>query len=159
REQKEEAIRRAVELTPKIKEALGRSWLEASFTQRPERGMEIIAAIGSATAQGMQTHSFDTDYRTKSIELQKLAVEALIRTAPQRGKEWASSLALLAECWLKEAEFSQQFDFSTSLGPRMQFDPFGNIYYSNYDQMSPQMMMQRQGNMPRALLTTDVVKN
>jgi len=159
REQKDEAIRRAVELTPKIKEELGRSWLEASFTQRPERGMEIIAAIGSATAQGMQTHAFDTDYRTKSIELQKLAVDALLRTSPQRGKEWGNSLALLADCWLKEAEFSHKFDFSTSLGPRMQYDPFGNIYYSNYDQMSPEMMMQRQGNMPRALLTRDVVKN
>ena len=55
REQKDEAIRRAVELTPKIKEELGRSWLEASFTQRPDRGMEIIAAIGSATAGGMQS--------------------------------------------------------------------------------------------------------
>ena len=41
----------------------------------------------------------------------------------------------------------------------MQYDPFGNIYYSNYDPMSPEMMMQRQGNMPRALLTGDVVKN
>ena len=145
REQKDEAIRRAVELTPKIKEELGRSWLEASFTQRPERGMEIIAAIGAATAQGLQTHAFDPDFRTKSLELQKLAVDALLRTAPQRGKEWASSLALLAEGWLKEAEFSHKFDFSTSLGPRMQYDPFGNIYYSNYDQMSPEMMMQRQG--------------
>ena len=159
REQKDEAIRRAVELTPKIKEELGRSWLEASFTQRPERGMEIIAAIGSATAEGLRTHAFDTDYRTKSIELQKLAVDALLRTAPERGKQWASSLALLAECWLKEAEYSHKFDFSTSLGPSMQYDPFGNIYYSNYDQMSPEMMMQRQGNMPRALLTRDVVKN
>jgi hypothetical protein len=159
REQKDEAIRRAVELTPKIKEELGRAWLEASFTQRPDRGMEIIAAIGAAAAQGLQTHPFDSDYRTKSIELQKMAVDALLRTAPQRGKEWASSLGLLAEGWLKEAEFSHKFDYSTSLGPRMQFDPFGNMYYSNYDQMSPEMMMQRQGNMPRALLTGDVVKN
>jgi hypothetical protein len=159
RDQKDEAVRRAVELTPKIKEELGRAWLEASFTQRADRGMEIIAAIGGATAAGLQTHAFDPDYRTKSLELQKLAVDALLRTAPQRAKEWRPSLALLAEGWLKEAEFSHKFDMSTSLGPRMQFDPFGNIYYSNWDQMSPEMMMQRQGNMPRALLTGDVVKN
>jgi hypothetical protein len=158
REQQDEAVRRAVELAPKVKEELGRTWLEASFTERPDRGMEIIAAIGAATAGGMQTHPFDADYRTKSIELQKMAVDALLRTAPARGKEWAPSLALLAEGWLKEAEFSHKFDFSTSLGPRMQFDPYGNIYYSNWD-MSPQLMMQRQGNMPRALLTGDVVKN
>ncbi|MFO0889386.1 MAG: hypothetical protein U0790_09635 [Isosphaeraceae bacterium] len=159
REQKDEAIRRAVELTPKIKEELGRAWLESSFAQRPERGMEIIAAIGAATSQGLQTHPFDTDFRTKSIELQKLAVDCLLRTAPGRGKEWGPSLGLLAEAWLKEAEFSHKFDFSTSLGPRMQYDPFGNIYYSNYDMMSPEMMMQRQGNMPKALLTGDVLKN
>lgn len=159
REQEDEAVRRAVELTPKIKEELGRAWLEASFAKRPERGMEIIAAIGAAAATGFQTHAFDPDYRTKSLELQKLAVDALLRAAPQRGKEWAQSLALLADAWLKEAEFSHKFDFSTSLGPRMQYDPFGNIYYSNYDPMSPEMMMQRQGNMPRALLTGDVVKH
>ena len=53
RAQKDEAIRRAVELTPKIREALGRTWLEESFTQRPERGMEIIAAIGADIAAGL----------------------------------------------------------------------------------------------------------
>ncbi len=158
-DQKDEAIRRAVELSTKVKEELGRSWLEASFSQRPDRGMEILAAIGAATAQGPMTHPHDTDHRTRSIELQKLAVETLLRSAPLRGKEWASSLTLLAECWLKEAEFSHKFDFSTSLGPRMQYDSFGNIYYSSYDMMSPEMMMQRQGNMPRALLTGDVVKS
>ena len=158
REQKDEAIRRAVELTPKIKEELGRTWLEASFTKRPERGMEIIAAIGASASQGLQTHPFDQDFRLKSIELQKMAVDALLRTAPERGKDWARSLALLAEAWLKEAEYSQRFDFSSSLGPEMQFDPFGNIYYSRYN-MSPEMMMQRQGNMPRALVTGEVLKN
>ena len=122
REQKDEAIRRAVELTPKIKEELGRAWLEASFTQRPERGMEIVAAIGGAVSQGLQTHPFDADFRQKSIDLQKMAVDALLRTAPQRGKEWSSSLALMAEGWLKEAEYAHKFDFSTSLGPRMQYD-------------------------------------
>jgi hypothetical protein len=159
REQKDEAIRRAVELTPRIKEELGRNWLEASFTRRPERGMEIIAAIGGAVSQGLQTHPFDPDFRQKSIELQKMAVDALLRTAPRRGKDWAGSLALMAEGWLKEAEYSHRFDFSTSLGPRMQYDNFGNMYYSNWDPMSPEMMMQRQGNMPRALITGEVLKN
>ena len=89
RAQKDEAIRRAVELTPKIREELGRTWLEESFTQRPERGMEIIAAIGSASSQGLQNHAFDGDFRLKSLELQKLAVEALLQKAPRLGKDWA----------------------------------------------------------------------
>ena len=46
-----------MELTPKIREALGQAWLEESFTSRPERGMEIIAAIGAASARGMQTRA------------------------------------------------------------------------------------------------------
>ncbi|QEH34587.1 hypothetical protein OJF2_31280 [Aquisphaera giovannonii] len=158
RDQKDEAVRRAVELAPKIQEDLGRAWIEQSFTGRPDRGMEILAAIGAATSQGLQGHAFDTDFRTKSLELQKLAVEALLRVAPERAKAWKRTLGLLAEGWLREAEFSQKFDFSTSLGPRMQYDSFGNMYYSNYD-MTPEQMMARQGNMPRALLTGDVIKN
>ena len=98
RAQKDEAIRRAVELTPKIREALGRAWLEESFTQRPERGMEIIAAIGSASAQGLQTHAFDVDFRLKSLALQKLAVEALLaqstRSSPRSGRA-------ASPCWPK----------------------------------------------------------
>ena len=89
RVQKDEAMRRAVELTPKIHEALGRAWLEESFTRRPERGMEIIAAIGADSTQGLQTRPFDADYRQKSLDLQKLAVDALLKKAPQLGKHWA----------------------------------------------------------------------
>ena len=43
---------------------------------------------------------------------------------PSAARSGRRSLALLAEAWLKEAEFSHKFDFSTSLGPRMQYDPF-----------------------------------
>ena len=89
-----------------------------------------------------------------------MAVDALLSKAPGRGREWAHSLALLAESWLKEAEFSHKFDFSTSLGPRMQYDPFGNMYYSNWDPMSPEMMMQQpREHASRSFLTGDVVKN
>ncbi len=157
RAQKEEAIRRAVELTPQIREVLGRAWLEESFTARPERGMEIIAAIGSGSAQGLQTHPFDSDFRLKSLTLQKLAVEALLRKAPKLANEWSSSLALLAEAWLREAEFSYHYDFSTSLGPRMYQDPYGNSYYSNYDPFSPEMMARQRG-LPMAVKVADLVK-
>jgi hypothetical protein len=155
--QKDEAIRRAVELTPKIHEALGRAWLEESFIERPERGMAIIAAIGADTTQGLQTHAFDAEFRLKALELQKLAVDALLRKAPERGKQWASTLALLAEAWLREAEFSYHYDYSTSLGPRMQYDAYGNTYYSNYDPFTPEMMARQRG-MPMALRVGDVVR-
>ena len=155
--QKDEAMRRAVELTPKIREALGRAWLEESFTSRPERGMEIIAAIGAASASGLQARAFDVDFRLKSLALQKLAVQALLAKAPELAKKWSSSLALLAEAWLREAEFSYHYDNSTSLGPRMYYDPYGNSYYSNYDPFSPDMMARQRG-MPMAVKVADLVK-
>jgi hypothetical protein len=157
RAQKEEAIRRAVELTSKLREALGRTWLEESFTNRPERGMEIIAAIGAESTRGLMTHAFDADFRLKSLTLQKLAVEALLRKAPRLGKDWAKSLALLADAWLREAEFSYHYDYSTSLGPRMHYDPFGNLFYSNYDPFSPEMMARQRG-LPLAVKVGDVVR-
>ena len=156
--QKEEAIRRAVELTPKIREALGRAWLEESFTSRPERGMEILATIGTTSAQGIPMHAFDSDFRLKSLGLQKLAVEALLRKAPQLGKDWAKTVALLANSWLHEAEFSYHYDYSTSLGPRMYYDNFGNVFYNNYNPFDQNMMMRQRGGMPMALKVADVVK-
>lgn len=159
RKQKDEAVRRAVELTPKINEQLGRAWLEASFAERPERGMEIIAAIGAESSQGLLTHGYDTDYRLKSLELQKLAVQTLLAKSPEKSDAWRGSLTLLAETWLKEADYSRRFDTSSSLGPRMQFDPFGNIYYSNGMGETPEMMLQRQGNLPQAIATGEVLKH
>ncbi len=119
--------------------------------------MEIIAAIGSGSAQGLQTHAFDVDFRLKSLTLQKLAVEALLAKAPKLAQKWSSSLALLAEAWLREAEFSYHYDYSTSLGPRMYYDPYGNSYYSNYDPFSPEMMARQRG-LPLAVKVADLVK-
>ncbi len=151
RAEKDEAIRRAVELTPKIREALGRAWLEESFTQRPERGMEIIAAIGCGTRRRACRPSPSTPTsgsnrsRCKSWPSRRCSDKG-----PPARQEWSSSLALLAEAWLREAEFSYHYDFSTSLGPRMQYDPYGNVYYSNYDPFSPEMMARQRG-MPMAV--------
>ena len=52
-EQKQVALARAVELAPKIREELGDAWLDESFTSRPERGMELLATIGSAVSTGL----------------------------------------------------------------------------------------------------------
>ena len=47
-EQKDEALKRAVELAPKLEEELGQKWLGESFTKNEARGREVLAAIGSA---------------------------------------------------------------------------------------------------------------
>jgi hypothetical protein len=157
-EQKEEALKRSVELAPKVREELGLTWLEESFTKRPERGMEIIAAIGSASSRGMQLYPQDPDFRQRSLELQKTAVEALLKARPnQSDAGWARSLALLAGAWLAEAEFSQQYDTSTSLGPRMQRDMYGNFYY--YNNFNNQNMMMRQQNFPQAIPVAKILQD
>lgn len=96
KEEKEQALARAVELAPKIQAELGQRWLEESFTNRPERGMEIIATIGAASAQALQLRPREAALRLKGLQLQNTAVEALLKAAPQRAAEWRSSVAASA---------------------------------------------------------------
>jgi len=160
-EQKDEALKRTVELAPKISEDLGLKWLEESFTKRPERGMEIVAAIGTASSRGLQTLAQNPDGREKALLLQKTAVEAILRSPmaaqPVDGTDWSKSLALLAGAWLGEAEFSQQFDTSTSLGPPMRRDRYGNFFY--YDMMNNGMNMNgRNPNFPQAIPVAKILE-
>ncbi len=134
--EKEEALKRAVELVPKIREELGQSWLEESFTSRPERGMEIVGAIGTATSTALQTHALDPSFRLKGLELQKTAVEALLESAPELATDWNEALYLLANNWLREAMTSYQYDQSTAYGPNLQRDAFGNFFYTNFRNQS-----------------------
>jgi len=130
-DEKDEALKRAVDLAPKVRDELGQSWLAESFTKRPQRGIEIIAAIGSSAAQGMRLHPTDPSFRLNGLQLQTTAVEALLAAAGEQTETWQSTLDLLARNWLIEAEFSYQRDTSTSLGPSLQRDPFGNYFYHN----------------------------
>lgn len=156
KKQKDEALKRAVELAPKIHKELGQAWLEQSFTERPERGMEIIATIGSAASQGITAQPQDPDGRLKALQLQKTAVEALLKAAPERADQWRPTLALLAAAWLGEADFSYRFDRSTSLGPMLRRDVYGNFFYLNEDGMMQPGMPQNQ-NMPRAIAVAQVL--
>ncbi|MEM7309210.1 MAG: hypothetical protein AAF682_21175 [Planctomycetota bacterium] len=136
-EDKDEALKRAVSIAPKIREELGQEWLDESFTARPERGMEILVVIGSATANNMKDQARNADERFASLELQTTAANALLAAAPELAGEWAGALTLLATNWLREAGYTYQHDSSTSRGPNMQRDVYGNIfYYSSYNSRS-----------------------
>lgn len=130
------ALRRAVELAPKIRETLGKTWLEESFTGKPERGMEILASIGANSAQGLQNQSANPSMRLTSLKLQTTAVEALLTSAPERAEEWRDTLNLLAANWLREAMLSYQMDTSTQRGPMLQRDSFGNYFYMSNGMVS-----------------------
>ncbi|QDT41944.1 hypothetical protein Pan241w_20240 [Gimesia alba] len=153
--EKEEALKRAVELTPRIKEELGQAWLNESFSKRPERGKEILSTIGSAVATGLQTQTSNTQFRLKGLELQKTAVDALLAAAPEQASEWQPTLQMMAVNWLREAQTSQTYDYSTSRGRMMQRDYYGNYYYSSSISMQPQMS---RSNRIRAIETGKILE-
>ncbi len=158
-EQKQEGLLRAVELAPRLKDELGQNWLAASFTANPERGMHILSTVGTLVSQGLTSRPHSPDTRLNSLKLMKTAVEALLKAAPGRAKQWRSILTLLAAGWLREAEFSHQYDTSAGGGPRLQRDIYGNIYFANPNEdPMVRMMMQQRPDMPRPITVAEVIK-
>jgi len=150
-EAKAEALKRAVDIAPKIRDELGARWLDESFSERPERGMEILATIGAATSTTLAAEPMDADKRLKLLELQSTATKSLLKAAPQLADEWKDELEVLADAWMREALFTYANDDSTSLGPRRQRDYYGNFFY--YDGG-----YNRRGNMPTPLRTDKVLE-
>src|SRR5262249_18418548 len=142
-------------IAPKIRKELGAKWLDESFTTRPERGMEILAAIGSSSSTSLATDAMNADKRFQMLELQTTAAKALLAASPERPAEWKREVALLAGNWLREAVVTYKFDTSTSLGPRMQRDNFGNFFYWN-DDWDPETRMMR-GNNPAPITTSKIL--
>lgn len=134
----EEALSRALELVPGLAKNLGRSWLEESFTTQAGRGIRILGSIGAlASEKRVQP---DAAGRLARLELISLAVDALLRAAPERATEWKGTLTLLALNWMREAEISRSRTESSGFQQmRPQFDRFGNVFYNDH-----MMMMQQQ---------------
>ncbi len=148
--EQEDALRRAVELAPRLKAELGEAWLRQRFTDRPERGMAILAAIGSMAAKGLQAQPHSPDARLKTLELQKTALEALLKASPRRAKAWRDTVTLLGAVWLREAEFTHRF--APRPAPQMRRDPWGNIFFSPFDDDGMPMQMRPQNpNQPKPI--------
>lgn len=128
-QQRSEALTRAVSLAPKLRDDLGQAWLQESFTIYPERGKEILAAIGTATAQRLAQTPQDGQQRLRNLQLQHAAVQALMETDPTIDQQWIAILNLLASNWLQEANVSYQYSQANRYGPGMRRDQYGNIYY------------------------------
>jgi hypothetical protein len=161
RAEHEEALKRAVDLAPKLKAELGSRWLEESFSAQPERGMDILATIGTVASQGLQTQPQNSDIRLKSLQLQKTAVQALLKSlgdaAPQGARQWAGTITLLAGNWLREADVTHQF-YRGSGASRIRRDPWGNIFFvsDEGDMMSP--YMQQRPDQPKPISPVDVLE-
>ncbi|MFO0807167.1 MAG: hypothetical protein U0746_00930 [Gemmataceae bacterium] len=159
--EKQEALKRAVDLAPRLREELGQRWLDDGFKTQTERGKEILATLGSLASTGLVTNAYNTDYRVKELQLQKTAVESLLKAAPEKAKEWKGPLTMLAVAWLREADFSRQYARSTSLNPGMRRDRYGNIYWMNQDfedDGNNPYMMNRQQNLPQPVNAGDVLQ-
>ncbi|MGD9645653.1 MAG: hypothetical protein AB7U73_08070 [Pirellulales bacterium] len=135
---KHEALRRAVELAPRVRKELGEQWLDESFSAHVERGREILVAIGTLVSTNLASHPTDAGFRLKTLELQHAAVAALLRASPERAAEWHDTLSLLATSWLREAQVSQELDQRSRMGPGWQHDRYGNYFYVEQDtEISP----------------------
>ena len=152
---REEALKRAVELAPKIRKELGRQWLDDSFQHRPERGKEILMAIGSATSGNLASHPQDSDYRKNGLELQKTAVNALLAVGENQIAQWDEPLTVAALAWLKEAQVTRDLDQGANArGWRR--DRYGNYFMFDSE---PYMQSQFMGRgQVRPINTEDVLE-
>lgn len=145
---RQKALKRAVQLVPKLREELGQKWLAESFTQHAERGRRILSGIGMAAAKNMIESPADTENRLETLKLQRTAVESVLSHAGDSIEEWSPALHLMAVNWLREATYSSLYDTSTSRGPRMQRDEFGNYFWVNE---TVSFGRQMQNGMPQAV--------
>lgn len=154
---RDQALTSLVSLVPKVRDELGAAWLEQSFKDEPERGMQILAVAGANALGGLQSGLQNPSQRLKNLQLQQTAVESLLEKTPERADEWRDTVQMLALAWLRDAEVSRHFDQSTSRGPQIQRDPFGNIFYVNdMDQMHRHRGGQR--DQVRPIKTADMLE-
>lgn len=128
--EKNEALKRAVDLAGRVREAQGDGWLRETFSERPERGMEVLAVIGGEASKGMMQAGYNPSSRKENLKLLHGAIEKLVEIAPERAAEWRETLVLVADTWLREAEHSFQHSQQTSMGPSYTRDAFGNMYWT-----------------------------
>ena len=150
------ALRRAVELAPRVRKELGQKWLDESFTSHIDRGREILATLGTVISTNLQSRPQDNDFRLKTLQLERTAVEALLRAAPDTASAWQEQLTLLAGDWLKEADVTYRFDRSMQDGMPWRRDRFGNFYYLN-EENGVMPMNYRENNSVQAIKTSDLL--
>ena len=157
-EQQQTALRMTMDLLPKLREEvyqrLARSPIHRTARRRQWRSSKSPAPhrrpASNSTLKTRQP-------RLANLRLQKLMIESLLESDPDRAAEWGDTLALLAFAWLHEAEVSRVMDRSTFSGPRMQRDMYGNLFYVNDGDMAMQMQMAQAQEVVRAIRTADVL--
>ena len=126
---RDQSLQRAVDLSTRVKKELGQAWMEKSFTDAPEQGMQVLTSLGTSAAENMMRMPQNNSMRLKTLRLQSTAVEALLRSAPELADKWQATLTLLAKSWLNEARLAKKMSRADSGGAIMQIDMYGNYYW------------------------------
>ena len=125
-----EALYRALALVPDLEDGTGSDWLTETFSSASTEGFEILATVGTMTAQVREHRS--PDFRLEQLKLQTAAVAALTSNEEIDLKPWQEILTLYVRNWNAEAKRSYQLDTSNSMRPQAQVDAYGNLFYSRY---------------------------
>ena len=123
------SLARLIELAPQLDKSIGQKWLDDSFSEHPDRGVQILAALGTLSAAKISTaNSTSSEDRLKMLKLQSRAVEKVVAVSPEKAAQWGSTLTLLAQNWMKEAAIS--IEEAPYANNDMDVDHYGNYYWS-----------------------------
>lgn len=132
-EQKSAALELVAQIVPKIPDRQAIEWIQNKFNQSPDLILFLISS--AATNYSQLTLAGPSDQREvflNQIQLYIQAVSPVLSEDIHPGLKAVSTLC--ASLWLKEMEvFKQQ---GAVAGPNNMYarrDPFGNIYYQNYN--------------------------
>lgn len=153
---KDLALTNLIELSPQVDKELGQKWMNASFTDEPQRGMMILTNLGTKSAtMASQASMISESERLKLLRLQNDAAENVIQVDPNDSGNWGPALTLLAKNWIKEAETSIRYSKQNSRREYMQIDMYGNYYWVDQDQM---MQMRGGRRQPRPIKLGDILE-
>ncbi|MES2659348.1 MAG: hypothetical protein V4689_12080 [Verrucomicrobiota bacterium] len=130
-EARAEALFRALTLIPDLGDDTGKLWLEKTFKDSQGEGLELLASLGTLTAQSRENPI--ESIRLEQLKLQAAAVKALLSTKEVDPAAWSGIFTLFARQWTYEAGVTQERDQSTSRRTQAQYDPWGNMFFSRPD--------------------------
>jgi len=130
-QERAEALGRALMLIPELGDDTGKKWLETTFKDPKGEGLELLASLGTLTAQSREIP--DETVRFEQLKLQHDAVKTLLSTENFDAAAWSGVFTLFARQWTYEAEVTRQKDQSNSRSMMQQFDPWGNLFFSRPD--------------------------
>ena len=124
------ALSRLIEIAPKMDKDIGQKWLDDSFVESPERGVQILAALGKLSAENLvNSNSNEGEDRLRMLKLQNRAVEKVLEVSPEKAEKWNGTLTLLANNWISEAKIS--IKEAPNGDSDMDVDRYGNYYWNS----------------------------